>query len=357
MKKAITLNAHSFAFFLLLATALQIMDSMLPKLPIFPWLRFGLSYVVILPFAIQFGWKDATGLFICRNLLSVLYGGQMLSSFLISSFAGILTFMVLVPALLKLYHKNILGLSGLAVAMAASFNVLQLVAVNFLLVQHKAFYFQLAPLLTWSVLSGIAVSLLCKMSWAGLNEILERKVLASNPKEIEVVESGSVNWAWGLILIFLLVVCFVIPGIWAQGVLAVVVGFSMRKHIWPLVFYAWPFYFYLAWFYLFQPDGVYLLGEWITREGLQNFGYYFLRTLNIILLGKALSLWLMDSPKTWFPKGLYFQGISLALPLLPSLFGMSLPALREAWGQFKSKNYRNLFRGLMERLDREMKSS
>ena len=49
------LTPGTFAICLLLAASLQIIENLVPRIPIFPWLRFGFTYLVLLPFLLRYG--------------------------------------------------------------------------------------------------------------------------------------------------------------------------------------------------------------------------------------------------------------------------------------------------------------
>jgi len=84
-----------FAGALLAASGLQLVELLLPRIPLIPWMRPGFSWIVILPFLLDFGVGPTLALFLSRNLLSMAFGGQPASTFLISSTAGGLALLLL----------------------------------------------------------------------------------------------------------------------------------------------------------------------------------------------------------------------------------------------------------------------
>ena len=99
------LSSEVLALSLLLATSLQIMENLLPKVPIFPWLKLGLAHLIILPFLLRFGVKNVLILFLSRNLITLMYGGQIFSSFLISTLSGLFSLGFIGQGVYMLYHK------------------------------------------------------------------------------------------------------------------------------------------------------------------------------------------------------------------------------------------------------------
>src|SRR3954471_10047779 len=133
------LSARTFALALLVASSLQIMENLLPRFPLFPWMRVGFSYVIILPFLLQYGPRAAFALFIARNLIAIMYGGQPFSTFLISTGSGCFTFLCLGFPVRWAYSRGAAGVLGASVLLATGFNVCQLFLVNVILIRHAGF--------------------------------------------------------------------------------------------------------------------------------------------------------------------------------------------------------------------------
>jgi uncharacterized membrane protein len=357
---------RAFALALLIASSLQIMENLLPRFPLFPWMRIGLSYVVILPFLLQYGPRAAFALFLARNLIAVLYGGQPLTTFLIGSGSGAAAFLGAGAPVAWAYHRGWMGILGASIVMATAFNLAQLAVVNLTLIRHSGFYFQTGPILAWSLASGAAVALLIRFSYAELAGLfspnptdagrpdrdripmptqadvqatlgtsVQTPLPASTPATLHAARSStrampersgatkpgtrSREFLVGLALLALLAA---LPPLWMQvpafALLLVLVRDRLR-----MLWHAWPFFFYLAWLHLFHTSGTYWIGESITHEGARNFAIYSVRLANLILLGRWLSL---RFPWQWManPRSAYLQGLLLALPLLPDLFRASL---------------------------------
>lgn len=308
---------ETFALALLVASSLQIMENLLPRLPLFPWMRVGFSYVVILPFLLQYGPRAAFALFLARNVISILYGGQPLTSFLIGSGAGAMTFLAVGQPAAWAYRRGLIGILGASVVLATAFNLSQLAAVNLTLIRHSGFYFQIGPILAWSLLSGAAVALLIRFSEGELMRLFSPPAAAPEPSR--PLSAPAAPFLAGLALLVLL---FAVTDVRLQAPMLAVLMAAVPGRF-RLILNTWPFFFYLAWLHLFHTSGEYLLGEWITREGAMNFALYSIRLANLILLGRWLARRL---PWQWTgsSRSPYLQGFLLALPLLPELFAPSL---------------------------------
>lgn len=353
-KQSRNLTPEILAICLLLASSLQIMENLLPRIPIFPWLRLGLSYLILLPFLLRFGVINTLMLFLSRNLITLVYGGQIFSSFMISSISGVFSLVVIGPATYYLYHKRQIGLLGVSILLAGSFNVIQLIVVNLFFVHHGDFYFQLAPLLAWSLFSGSLIGFLVVKSDNGLTALFDSgQKLGFHAKEQTGKSLSKYEWMAFTLIWFLFVALLAISDIGFQwgslAALLVVTRFRKLK----TVFYAWPFYFYIAWLHLFRTDGIYIYKDWITQEGVNNFIFYTIRATNIIICGQLLAKYI---PALWKRSAgnLYIKGVGYALPVLPALFGLSLSMGREFFHQLRRRNFENLLFPVTERLVKEL---
>ncbi len=315
---------EGFALALLVASSLQIMENLLPRIPLFPWMRVGFSYVVILPFLLRYGPRSAFALFLARNFITILYGGQPLTTFLIGSASGALTFLGLGQPVAWAYRRGWLGILGAGIVMATAFNGFQLALVNLTLIRHSGFYFQVGPILAWSLVSGALVALLILFSEREIEGLFAPLVVSARAPAAAPAPKPPGPFLIGLAGLagLLLLPDFRIQ-LPALAALALLVRDRAR-----ILFHAWPFFFYLAWLHLFHTPGAYLWGESITREGVRQFALYSVRLADLILLGRWLS---GRFPWQWAGKSRspYLQGFLLSLPLFTDLFRPSLEFGRE----------------------------
>ncbi|HKP98278.1 MAG TPA: Gx transporter family protein [Fibrobacteria bacterium] len=321
-------TAGTFALALLAASGLQIMENLLPRFPLFPWMRIGFSYVIILPFLMQYGPRAAFALFLARNGITVLYGGQPLTTFLIGSGAGVLALLGLGRPVAWAYRRGSLGILGAGILLATAFNLAQLALVNLTLIRHAGFYFQTGPILAWSLVSGACVALLIRFSE---KELLDLFAPEPEPSSAAAFEAAALPpparpapFLAGMLLMLSL---FALPDLRVQVPVLAVLLVAVRDRG-RMLLHSWPFFFYLAWLHLFHTSGAYLWGEWITREGARDFALYAARLANLILLGRWLS---SRFPWQWAgrPRSPYLRGFLLALPLMADLLKPSLQAGRD----------------------------
>ncbi len=326
------------------------MENLLPKIPIFPWLRLGLAYWVLLPFLIRFGVFHALLLFLFRNLITLVYGGQIFSAFLISTVAGILTFSIIAPTGRFLYKRNKIGLIGFSVVLACSFNIVQLVVVNQLLIQHHDFYFQLSPILFWSLISGSLMAFLIFKSQGTLNYLFSLELELPVKKDSGREKGSMVRYCLSLIsaVLFFFLIFYVEKLPFQFGFIPALLLINRFRNL-TVLLYAWPYYFYLAFLHLFRTEGVYIFGEWITREGLDAFMYYTARTTNIILCGQWIARFLPVLINR-YTGNRYLKGVLFALPILPAIFGISISLGRDLIGKIRHREFDNLLEPVVRKL-------
>lgn len=324
-------SPEAFALALLAASSLQIMENLLPRIPLFPWMRIGFSYAIILPFLLHFGPRAAFALLLGRNCISLLYGGQPMTTFLIGSGSGAIALLGLGYPAAWAYRRGWLGLPGVSILLATGFNIAQLALVNLTLIRHSGFYFQTGPILAWSLLSGAAVALLIRFSGTELESLLAARPAHGGMRPGAPIPGNVRNFLAGSALMLIL---FPSPAYAIQVPALALLGLAARGRAWPLL-QAWPFFLYLAWLHLFHTPGRYLIGEWITLEGVREFGAHALRLANLILLGRWLS---GNFPWQWAgnARSHYVQGFLLSLPLLSDMFGSSLESGREMFRRIRA---------------------
>ncbi|QQS07350.1 MAG: Gx transporter family protein [Fibrobacterota bacterium] len=339
------MDARLFAGALLATCGLQLVELLLPRIPLLPWLRPGFSWIVILPFLLDFGVGPALALFLCRNLLSMAYGGQPASTFLISSASGMAAILALGHLLRLLEAKRWLARAGASVMLAAAFNTLQLSLVAWVLVGSEGYFRQIGPLMLWSVLSGLLVGWLSLplgdgKGWDLLRALAPGEGAASLP-------TGHVGAS--LVAGLLMAASLLVSDVRILGaLLAVSVAWGGRGVLRVLA-RTWPFLPYLAWFHLRDTPGDLVWGSWITRQGVEQLLLQTLRLWAFTAYGRILAQcvpWgrLVSVDAAWA------RGFALSLQRMPRLFPASLGAARAWW---KSKRQGGL-EGYLAEMSRKL---
>lgn len=326
------LSDRIFAGALILSTGLQITESLVPRVPLFPWLRLGLSWAILLPFLLSFGVRPAIALFLARNVLSLTFGGQPPSTFLVSSLSGVFALALAGGALRKGVATGWLGWIGAGVALAACFNTLQLGAVTAILVGHSGNLFQLGPILAWSVFSGSLVAWLARSFWTP--DLWDRigTILAAHAPQNEPAERPLRPWR----LLSWSVLC---AAPFALGSWRLELALATALAAWALyskgprgcrvLWQSWPYFAFLAWLHLLDTPGHFLSGSRVTLEGVESFARHAGRLAAFLFASQELVRLI-----PWHriaPRSRWARGIGLALPLLPGLFSSATRSAREWW--------------------------
>ena len=360
-------SARAFALCLLLCAAMQMMENALPRLPVFPWLKLGLSHLVLLPFLIRFGPLPACALLLGRNLLSLVFAAGPLSTFLIGTASGLSALLAGGWVVRAAVDRRLLGLSGAGMAMAALMNLSQLAVVEGLFIRNAAFYFQLAPMLAWSAVSGAAVAALAARSRPVLEALFDERDPEAEPSAgaSGAAAAGTVGSAAApadttgdgaaypfLLCLAAMVGLFLLPSLPSQAAaLLALLLFSARRGRWRAAWAgllrAGPWFLYLAWLHLLFGDGAYLRGGLVTREGLEAFLRYGARLASLILLGPHLAA---AFPRHWLAGSAspYARGLTATLPLLPGLHGAALGAGRAYFAALRGRGEAGVLRGLAD---------
>ncbi len=342
-------DAATIAACLVLACALQLAENLLPKFPLFPWMKLGLSHLVLLPFLLRFGAGPAIALTVSRTVLIWMVAGTPLSTMMVALAAGLVSLTLVGVCLRPLAHWGLLGWVGLSVASATLHNITQLVAVEFLLVDHAGFYFQLTPLLLWSAVSGAFMALLAAAAlpfWMQLFDGPATGAMFSNAARQIPAQVGTVwnirNKIAFFACLFLLSAILVSPDFrWQSALWAVLVvlalwprpGFPWRKRFratFKPMWATWPFLIFLAWLHLFHGEGHLIGFAGLTHEGVQDFALHVLRLLNLVALGPRL---LQSFPRHLLERSAspYARALLLALPALTGLPSAVPAAARQLW--------------------------
>lgn len=336
---------------LILASGLQIAESLVPRFPLFPWLRAGLSWAVIVPFLQCFGPLPALGLFLARNVLSVVFGGQPPTTFLISSASGVASLLVAGPVVRWCVARRWMGWVGAGIALATLFNVAQLLLVTWILVGHGGYLFQLGPILAWSVVSGGFTGWLAHR-WFPDPSAWERfgfspVGMGDHPPPARAWPLAVAGWA----------AVALAPAFLERPapILCVAVGclahsLIRRRRDLGLLVSAWPFFVFLGWFHLLDTPGHLSAIPGITFEGISAFEVHAGRLVVFLLAGRNLFNWIPWT--SVLARSPWSQAIGQVLVVLPHLFQVSVAAARTAWANRRDPEFPSFPRLLLDGMER-----
>ncbi len=319
------LSAEAFSSALLAAAFLQALEGALPRIPLFPWLKPGISDAVVLPFLACYGSIPTAALLICRDMLGWLLAGQPFSGFIIGTLASAATFLLLGPIVRFALTRGFLGYVGAGVALTAGLNLAQLAAVDALFIRHAGFFFQIPAMLLWSALAGATTAVFAHKAAPVLEELWSRpppgeESISLPADEMKPLRRGMIFTVSWLRLIPVLALPFLRVQILMFAVTGLIIflrrapDVNARLRPFRPLLKAWPLLVFQAWLYLFQGEGTFIVNDWVTLEGLQIFLLQAFRLFNVILIGPRLA--------AAFPRG------ALARSESPVLRGLALAWVR-----------------------------
>ncbi|MGQ9631686.1 MAG: Gx transporter family protein [bacterium] len=138
------------------SVVLQVVEALYIPRPL-PWLRLGLSNMMVLVAIASLGWRSGLCVAVLRSFLSsLLVGGFLGPSFLLSAGGGLMSCVAMILA-----HSRGMGfgLVGVSVIGSTVNNVVQLILVYIILVRHPGVFLQLPALLLAATASGAVTGL------------------------------------------------------------------------------------------------------------------------------------------------------------------------------------------------------
>ncbi len=133
-----------FAYFLALAVVIGFIESMIPILPVLPWLRIGISHAITVYIIITMGFRRAFAISLLRLIIVAVLRGSILSGGFILGCGGSII-AVCCMGIISLLRNNVSAV-GISVTGAVTFNIMQLLLARYIL-GLAPLIFELMPLL------------------------------------------------------------------------------------------------------------------------------------------------------------------------------------------------------------------
>jgi heptaprenyl diphosphate synthase len=148
------------ATLLLAAVALNAAESVIPRVPFFPWLKPGFANVITILWLARYGFADAMLYTALRTFLSGFYFGFSMFTFSLSLSGGLLSVAAMWAMWATLGKRGLVGAVGIAVVGALFHNAGQLAVVYFMMSGNMGVLGQLPFMLAASAVFGSAVGIL-----------------------------------------------------------------------------------------------------------------------------------------------------------------------------------------------------
>lgn len=269
---------------LLLAVALNAVEFVIPRIPLFPWLKPGLANIVTLVWIVQYGFGESLLYAMVRVWIVSFYFGFSFVAFLLGGTGAVCACLGMYLCWCFAARYKLLGYVGIAVVGAVFHNMGQLVAVYFIMAKNAHLFFQIPVMISASILFGAIVGIVSPMLLRATRE----DSIFQSMNQVSVPDPISFDkWHLGISAVFFLL-CMVLVFIedyrllliFAAGITIFAI-YITRKLLYTLLYPVrrfWLLFLFIGIIHLFFSYGIaYKTIPFITHEGLQNTVIQWLR--------------------------------------------------------------------------------
>ena len=147
------------AFFTALAISIYVLENLLPR-P-FPFMKIGLSNVVVLILLIKWNFRSALVVAVTKTFIGGFFSGTVLSPTTLFSFGGSLA--ALIVMLVFIRTKIALSVIGISIAGAVAHNITQLLIVRSILIKENSIFYLTPLMILMGIVTGVITGYLAKM--------------------------------------------------------------------------------------------------------------------------------------------------------------------------------------------------
>jgi heptaprenyl diphosphate synthase len=147
------------AFFTALAISIYVLENLLPR-P-FPFMKIGLSNVVVLILLIKWNFRSALVVAVTKTFIGGFFSGTILSPTTLFSFGGSLV--ALIVMLVFIRSKIAFSVIGISIAGAVAHNVTQLLIVRMILIKENSIFYLTPLMILMGIVTGVITGYLAKM--------------------------------------------------------------------------------------------------------------------------------------------------------------------------------------------------
>lgn len=270
----------TLSYLLAMSVIVNIMELMIPRFPLFPWIKLGLANTFLIAVIVLFSPAEGVRFAFLRTIIAGILSGMPATSFFFSGFGGISAALVMGGAWVLLGKRNWIGLCGIGILGAVTHNSAQLIVAYMLFVRNTAFLWQIPPLLVFSVFAGSAVgflSLSVIRSFTGINPPVPKP--DTNAGTYNLIDKAGIP-------VFLLLIVWIfavkepsVIGISFLLMIAVSLFQGNRlSHLFGVLIRFWGLYLWIILSFLLFSSGHYWFSA-VTVEGAEKAAVLVLRIL------------------------------------------------------------------------------
>ena len=146
------------AFFTALAISIYVLENLLPR-P-FPFMKIGLSNVVVLILLIKWNFRSALVVAVAKTFIGGFFTGTVLSPTTLFSFGG--SIVALIVMLVFIRSKIAFSVIGLSIAGAVAHLLTQLVIVRLMLIKENSIFYLTPLMILMGIVTGMVTGFLAK---------------------------------------------------------------------------------------------------------------------------------------------------------------------------------------------------
>jgi heptaprenyl diphosphate synthase len=147
------------AFFTALAISIYVLENLLPR-P-FPFMKIGLSNVVVLILLIKWNFRSALVVAVTKTFIGGFFSGTILSPTTLFSFGGSLAALFIMLVFIR--TKIAFSVIGISIAGAVVHNVTQLLIVRSILIKENSIFYLTPLMILMGIVTGVITGYLAKM--------------------------------------------------------------------------------------------------------------------------------------------------------------------------------------------------
>ena len=263
--------------FILLSVSVSIFEFFIPRIPLMPWLKIGLTNSITLLWIICFGFRDTIFfLFIRLWIISLYFGFSLIT--LILGFSGACASCLMMAVLWRLGGKyKIIGCIGISIGGAVAHNMTQLVIVYYMLAHNAYIFYQIPVMLGASIVFGTGIGILAPLIYSRIVPLMDSTHTAAHSCPEKNTQYSVKNSPMCWIFLFLSVFSIGINSIpLLIGICLLSIGVVLRVDKRVLYVLAYPFtrfwllFILIGSVHLFFTPGRYVISNIpVTYEGVR----------------------------------------------------------------------------------------
>jgi heptaprenyl diphosphate synthase len=262
---------------LLLAIALSAIELVIPRIPLFPWLKPGMANIITMVWIIRFGLSESLLYALIRIWIVSFYFGFSFVTAVLGLSGAVCACIVMYLCWQYAGRYRIMGSVGIAVIGALAHNMGQLAAVYLLLAENTHIFYQIPIMIGASILCGALVGFVVPVilkilsSDQGLPECMGNTIPKTHSVSVREVSVSLSVFLFCMALVFVKDYFFLTASALGITIFALSVTRWSPGTVWYPIRRFWVLFVFIGLIHLFFSHGIrYGALPYITHEGVHN---------------------------------------------------------------------------------------